>query len=45
MRFEYIGLGDIIAAIAERMGIKQSAGCGCKYRQALLNKLFPLCCS
>ena len=35
------GLGDVVAAGLERVGIKKRKGCGCGKRQAMLNKLIP----
>lgn len=38
------GLGDVVAVIAEKTGLKHLApkGCNCKRRQAFLNKKFPI---
>jgi hypothetical protein len=35
------GLGDTVAKVAKAVGIKQTPGCGCEKRQAMLNKLVP----
>jgi len=35
------GLGDTLAKVAKAVGIKQTPGCGCEKRQAMLNKLVP----
>ena len=35
------GLGDTVAAITDLVGIKKTEGCGCKKRQAWLNKKIP----
>lgn len=34
------GLGDILAAIFARIGIRKRPGCGCARRQATLNRWF-----
>ncbi len=34
-----VGLGDVIAWILSRLGIKQWAGCRCKARRAFLNRI------
>lgn len=36
------GLGDVIAWLARRVGIQQLQHCGCKDRQAWLNRHVPL---
>lgn len=36
------GLGDVAAWLFALIGIKQLQHCGCKDRQARLNRLFPL---
>lgn len=33
------GLGDVVAAFLERLGIRKRPGCGCEGRQAWLNRL------
>lgn len=35
------GLGDVVAAVAKSVGIKQTPGCGCSKRQATLNRWVP----
>ena len=35
------GLGDTIAKLTKRLGIKRKPGCGCGKRQAALNRLVP----
>lgn len=35
------GLGDTLARIFKRFGIKQKRGCGCRKRQSRLNTLIP----
>ena len=35
------GLGDVVAKVANALGIKQRANCKCKERQAKLNRLMP----
>lgn len=39
--YTYMGLGDLIAWLALKFGIKQLEQCGCKDRQAWLHR-FPL---
>lgn len=35
------GLGDTVAKVLEKAGVKPKRGCGCRKRQAFLNRLFP----
>ena len=35
------GLGDLVAAGLQRLGVEKRAGCGCGGRQAALNRLVP----
>lgn len=35
------GLGDTVAKVANKLGIKKTPGCGCEKRQEMLNKLVP----
>jgi len=35
------GFGDTVAALTDLVGIKKTEGCGCKKRQAWLNKKIP----
>jgi hypothetical protein len=35
------GLGDTVAKVANKLGIKKTEGCGCEKRQEVLNKLVP----
>jgi hypothetical protein len=35
------GLGDTVARVLERLGIRKRRGCGCGKRRAWLNRLVP----
>lgn len=35
------GLGDTVAKITSKLGIKKTEDCGCDKRQAVLNRLVP----
>lgn len=37
----WIGFGDVIAWLTDRLGFKQRKGCGCKRRQRTLNRWLP----
>ncbi len=37
----FSGLGDVVAAITDLLGITKTEDCGCKKRQKLLNEKFP----
>lgn len=39
MRYQLIGLGDLVAALLDKVGIHPWPGCGCAARQKFLNQL------
>lgn len=35
------GLGDTVAKVLKKVGVKKAEGCGCAERQKKLNEVFP----